>query len=191
MRACACVCCVAQRSMQHARAQMLEIPYRVVNIVSGELNAAAAKKYDLEAWFPASRAHRELVSCSNCTDYQARRLDVRVRLPQQPAPVKGAPAAPPRKGHAHMLNSTLAATERALCCVLENYQEAGGVRVPAALCPFMMGIEFIPFVKAFDTKGLLVPAEPAPPPLFPLRAAPPASKPRQAAVDALEMSEAE
>ena len=55
----------------------LGIPYRVVNIVSGALNDAAAKKYDLEAWFPGSKAHRELVSCSNCTDYQSRRLEVR------------------------------------------------------------------------------------------------------------------
>lgn len=55
----------------------LGIPYRIVNIVSGELNNAAAKKLDLEAWFPGSAAFRELVSCSNCTDYQARRLKVR------------------------------------------------------------------------------------------------------------------
>jgi seryl-tRNA synthetase len=61
------------------RVQALGLPYRVVNIVSGELNDAAAKKYDLEAWFPggAKPEHRELVSCSNCTDYQARRLEVR------------------------------------------------------------------------------------------------------------------
>lgn len=52
--------------------QALKIPYQVVNIVSGELNNAAAKKYDLEAWFPASKTYRELVSCSNCTDYQVR-----------------------------------------------------------------------------------------------------------------------
>lgn len=57
--------------------QMLGIPYRVVNIVSGELNNAAAKKLDLEAWFPGSGAFRELVSCSNCTDYQSRRLQIR------------------------------------------------------------------------------------------------------------------
>lgn len=57
--------------------KLLGIPYRVVNIVSGELNNAAAKKFDLEAWFPGSAAFRELVSCSNCTDYQARRLKVR------------------------------------------------------------------------------------------------------------------
>lgn len=57
--------------------QQLGIPYRVVNIVSGELNNAASKKMDLEAWFPGSAAFRELVSCSNCTDYQSRRLKVR------------------------------------------------------------------------------------------------------------------
>lgn len=57
--------------------QLLEIPYQIVNIISGELNNAAAKKFDLEAWFPGSVSFRELVSCSNCTDYQARRLKVR------------------------------------------------------------------------------------------------------------------
>lgn len=62
--------------------QSLGLPYHVVNIVSGELNNAAAKKYDLEAWFPASKTWRELVSCSNCTDYQSRRLDIRLRTPK-------------------------------------------------------------------------------------------------------------
>jgi seryl-tRNA synthetase len=55
----------------------LNLPYQVVSIVSGALNDAASKKYDLEAWFPASQAYRELVSCSNCTDYQARRMETR------------------------------------------------------------------------------------------------------------------
>ena len=58
-------------------AQQLGLPYRVVSIVTGALNDAAAKKYDLEAWFPASKTYRELVSCSNCTDYQARNLEIR------------------------------------------------------------------------------------------------------------------
>jgi seryl-tRNA synthetase len=58
--------------------QNLELPYRVINIVSGELNDAAAKKYDLEAWFPGYDTWRELVSCSNCTDYQSRGLEVRL-----------------------------------------------------------------------------------------------------------------
>mmetsp|Transcript_14680 Transcript_14680/g.31958 ORF Transcript_14680/g.31958 Transcript_14680/m.31958 type:complete len:456 (-) Transcript_14680:582-1949(-) len=129
--------------------QALEIPYHVVNIVSGELNNAAAKKYDLEAWFPASKTFRELVSCSNCTDYQSRRLDIRMRVPKTGAEPGG-------NKFVHMLNSTLTATERTLCCVLENCQTPDGVRVPKALQPFMMGIEFIPFKKQFDAKGKLV-----------------------------------
>ncbi|KAG2442434.1 hypothetical protein HXX76_002520 [Chlamydomonas incerta] len=129
--------------------QSLGLPYRVVNIVSGELNNAASKKYDLEAWFPASATFRELVSCSNCLDYQSRRLDIRLRTP------KGA-AAETTKSFVHMLNSTLTATERTLCCVLENYQTPEGVRVPDALKPFMAGVEFIPFRKTFDAKGKLV-----------------------------------
>ena len=89
----------------------LQIPYRVVNIVSGELNNAAAKKYDLEAWFPASKTYRELVSCSNCTDYQSRRLGARLFTPRGPAD-EGP------KEFVHMLNSTLTATERTICCLL-------------------------------------------------------------------------
>lgn len=93
--------------------QSLGIPYQVVAIVSGALNNAAAKKYDLEAWFPFQQEHKELVSCSNCTDYQSRALDIRYG-PKGPTDVK--------KKYVHALNSTLCATERALCCVLENYQ---------------------------------------------------------------------
>lgn len=91
----------------------LKIPYRVVAIVSGALNNAAAKKYDLEAWFPFQEEYKELVSCSNCTDYQSRALDIRYG-PKGPTDVK--------KKYVHALNSTLCATERALCCILENYQ---------------------------------------------------------------------
>lgn len=129
--------------------QALGLPYHVVNIVSGELNNAAAKKYDLEAWFPASKTFRELVSCSNCTDYQSRRLDIRMRTPKGPGGEE-------KKAHVHMLNSTLTATERTLCCILENYQTPDGVRVPPALQPYMMGIEFIPFRKSIDASGKLV-----------------------------------
>lgn len=93
--------------------QSLELPYQVVAIVSGALNNAAAKKYDLEAWFPFQQEYKELVSCSNCTDYQTRALDIRYG-PKGPTDVK--------KKYVHALNSTLCATERALCCVLENYQ---------------------------------------------------------------------
>lgn len=134
----------------------LGIPYRVVNIVSGELNAAAAKKYDLEAWFPASRTYRELCSASNCTDYQSRRLEVRHRSAR-------GPAAEAKKEYVHMLNATLTATERTLCCVLENYQTPDGVRVPDALKPFMAGIDFIPFRKALDAKGKVVDLPPKTP----------------------------
>lgn len=138
--------------------QSLNIPYNVVNIVSGELNDAAAKKYDLEAWFPSSRTHRELVSCSNCTDYQSRRLEIRYGAPQK-GPEK-------TKSYVHLLNSTLTATERSLCCLLENWQTPDGLVVPPALRPWMCGIEFIPFVSKLDKKKRLVAVSPAPAPLF-------------------------
>lgn len=132
--------------------QALQIPYRIVNIVSGALNDAAAKKYDLEAFFPGANppTFRELVSCSNCTDYQSRSLEVRVRVPK----IAGQPE---RKAYAHLLNSTLSATERTLCCVLENYQTEDGVRIPEVLQPFMMGMDFIPFRFQYDSKGKLIP----------------------------------
>ncbi|MEW5301881.1 MAG: hypothetical protein WDW36_004708 [Sanguina aurantia] len=132
--------------------QSLGLPYQVINIVSGALNDAAAKKYDLEAWFPGSKAFRELVSCSNCTDFQSRRLDIRMRT------AKG-PEGENKKAFVHMLNSTLSATERTLCCILETYQTPEGIRIPPALQPFMMGMEFLPFRKRFDPKGKLVDVE--------------------------------
>ncbi|HMF31186.1 MAG TPA: serine--tRNA ligase [Candidatus Lokiarchaeia archaeon] len=110
--------------------QTLGIPYRVVNIASGELNDNAAKKYDLEGWFPGSNTYRELVSCSNCLDYQTRKLGVKTGVPGD----KESWYTP------HSLNSTAIATERAMCCILENYQnEDGTVRVPDALQPYMGG----------------------------------------------------
>lgn len=93
--------------------QSLGLPYQIVAIVSGALNNAAAKKYDLEAWFPFQGEYKELVSCSNCTDYQARELDIRYGTKT---------AIDAKKKYVHALNATLCATERALCCVLENYQ---------------------------------------------------------------------
>lgn len=91
----------------------LGVPYRVVAIVSGALNNAAAKKFDLEAWFPFQGEYKELVSCSNCTDYQSRALEIRFGAKVQTEI---------RKKYVHALNSTLCATERALCCLLENFQ---------------------------------------------------------------------
>jgi seryl-tRNA synthetase len=121
----------------------LGIGYRVVCIVSGELNDAAIKKYDLEGWFPGQNTYRELVSCSNCTDYQAR--GVEVRCGDTSNQVKG--SLTERKSYCHMLNSTLCATGRGICCLLETYQTPEGVVVPPVLRPFMGGKEFLPFVR--------------------------------------------
>lgn len=117
----------------------LGLPYRVVGIVSGELNNAAAKKYDLEAWFPFQKEYKELVSCSNCTDYQSRNLEIRCGIKQQNQT---------EKKYVHCLNSTLSATQRALCCILENYQTEDGLVIPEVLRRYIPGEpEFIPFVK--------------------------------------------
>lgn len=116
--------------------QSLGLPYRVVSIVGGALNDAAAKKYDLEAWFPGYNDYMELVSCSNCTDYQARALDVKYGSKNEK-----------ERQFVHMLNGTLVATERTMCCILENYQEDYGVRVPEVLVPFMGGQRMIPYKK--------------------------------------------
>lgn len=125
--------------------QSLEIPYRVVNIVSGALNNAAAMKYDLEAFFPGSQAYRELVSVSNCTDYQSRRLQVRYG---QTKKMSG------QVEYVHMLNGTLCAVTRVICCILENYQTKDGVRVPKVLQEFMPQKfkEFIPFIQKSVTE---------------------------------------
>jgi seryl-tRNA synthetase len=104
----------------------LEIPYRVVNIAVDDLGASAAKKYDLEAWLPGQGRFRELTSCSNTTDFQARRLDVRYR----PAEGKG-----PRQ--VHTLNGTAVAVGRTIIAVVENHQrDDGTIEVPAVLHPF-------------------------------------------------------
>lgn len=98
----------------------LGLHYRVVNVCTGDMNDNAAKKYDLEAWFPAQDRYRELVSCSNCTDYQARKLDVRIRGEENRT--------------AHTLNSTALATQRTMCAILEqNQREDGSVKVPDVL----------------------------------------------------------
>ncbi|KAJ3116876.1 Cytosolic seryl-tRNA synthetase [Phlyctochytrium bullatum] len=114
----------------------LGLPYRVVNIVSKALNNAAAKKYDLEAWFPFQGTYKELVSCSNCTDYQTRALEIRFGAKKLNDPIKR---------YAHALNCTLTATERTMCCVVENYQTDTGVIIPEVLRPYMKGRDFIPF----------------------------------------------
>ncbi|CCC13235.1 hypothetical protein SMACR_07013 [Sordaria macrospora] len=117
--------------------QSLGIPYRVVAIVSGALNNAAAKKLDLEAWFPHQGEFKELVSCSNCTDYQSRDLEIRFGVKKQ-TDIK--------KTYVHCLNSTLTATTRTICAILENFQTPEGVKVPEPLRKYLPGApEFIPF----------------------------------------------
>ncbi len=126
--------------------QSLGFPYRVVCIVSGELNDAAIKKYDLEAWFPGQQTYRELVSCSNCTDYQARGVGTRCGI-KKTSKSGGEDGMNARASYVHMLNSTLCATGRGICCLLENYQTEDGVKVPEVLVPFMGGIDFLPFKR--------------------------------------------
>jgi seryl-tRNA synthetase len=107
----------------------LRVPYRVVNVCTGDLGTVAAKKYDIEAWFPRQKAYREAVSCSNCTDYQARRLGIRAGK-----------AGKPGKSVPHTLNSTAIATSRGLAVILEQYQQPDGtVTVPEALRPYLGG----------------------------------------------------
>jgi seryl-tRNA synthetase len=102
--------------------QDLGIPYRVVNIAVGDLGASAAKKYDIEAWLPGQGRYRELTSCSNTTDYQARRLDIRFR------PADGRPAT------LHTLNGTAVAVGRTIIALLENgQQDDGSVILPDVL----------------------------------------------------------
>ena len=113
--------------------QMLKIPYRVVNVCTGDLGAVAAKKYDLEAWLPGQGKYREIVSCSNCTSYQAVRAKVRFRdKPDEPTT------------WVHTLNSTLVATERTLVAIMENYQTRdGSINIPEALQVYMGGAQKI------------------------------------------------
>ena len=114
--------------------QKLGLPYRVVNVCTGDIGSFAAKKYDIEVWMPAQNRYREIISCSNCTDYQARRLNIRYREKE---------GAPP-KGVVHTLNSTALATGRTVVAILENYQqEDGSVVIPEVLRPYMGGVDKI------------------------------------------------
>jgi len=105
--------------------QALELPYRVVNVAAGDLGSSAAKKYDIEAWFPSQQTYREITSCSNTTDYQARRLRVRMRTESGNQIV-------------HTLNGTAVAVGRLILAILENHQQSdGSVRMPASLVPYL------------------------------------------------------
>ena len=111
-------------AVEESLVRQLEVPYRVVNVAAGDLGAAAAKKYDIEAWFPGEQAFREITSCSNTTDFQARRLKIRVKSD---------------KGNRilHTLNGTACAVGRTILAILENHQQPdGSVMIPEALRPY-------------------------------------------------------
>ena len=111
--------------------QRLELPYRVVTLSTGDLGFSAAKTYDLEVWLPGQDAYREISSCSNFVDFQARRANIRFRRGKKPEFV-------------HTLNGSGLAVGRTAVAILENYQqEDGSVRVPKALQPYMGGLECI------------------------------------------------
>lgn len=108
--------------------QRIGIPYRIVNVCTGDIGTVAAKKYDLEFWFPAQQRYREGGSCSNCTSYQATRLNIKFRVE------KGGL----EKDYLHTLNSTMVANPRAMVALLENYQEEdGSVKIPKALHTYL------------------------------------------------------
>ncbi|MEE8202321.1 MAG: serine--tRNA ligase [Alphaproteobacteria bacterium] len=113
--------------------ERLELPYRVVILAAGDMSFAAQKTYDIEVWLPGQDAYREISSCSNCTDFQARRMKARFRSEGE----KGT-------RHVHTLNGSALAVGRTLIAVLENHQEAdGSVTIPEALRPYMDGLERI------------------------------------------------
>ena len=110
--------------------QAIGIPYHVINIAAGDLGAPAAKKYDIEYWSPVDEKYRELTSCSNCTDFQARNLNIRVRRKDGSIQT------------VHTLNGTAVSLARSLVCVIEHYQnEDGTLTVPEVLRPYLGGRE--------------------------------------------------
>lgn len=113
--------------------QRLELPYRVVTLCSGDVGFACAKTYDLEVWLPVQAKYREISSCSNCTDFQARRMQARWRNPETGRPEL-----------LHTLNGSGVAAGRALIAIMENYQQSdGSVKIPEVLLSYMGGIEVL------------------------------------------------
>lgn len=109
--------------------QEIGIPYRVINIAAGDLGAPAAKKYDIEYWSPVNQKYQELTSCSNCTDFQARSLNIRVRRENGNIEVL------------HTLNGTAISLARTMVALIENYAEPDGkLKVPAVLQPYLGGV---------------------------------------------------
>ncbi|MFW9962436.1 MAG: serine--tRNA ligase [Candidatus Sifarchaeia archaeon] len=113
---------------EEAFVQALKLPYRIVNVCTGEMGIVAAKRYDLEFWFPGQQMYREGGSCSNCTAYQATRLNIKYRVK------KGGT----EKAYIHTLNSTMMANPRTMVAIIENYQrEDGSVEIPKALHKYL------------------------------------------------------
>ena len=111
--------------------QLLELPHRVVTLSTGDIGFSAAKTYDIEVWLPGQNAYREISSCSNFTDFQARRANIRFRRGKKPEFV-------------HTLNGSGLAVGRTVVAILENGQQAdGSVVIPTALRPYMDGMERI------------------------------------------------
>jgi len=111
----------------------LKLPYRVVELCTGDMGFASAKTYDLEVWLPGQNAYREISSCSNCEDFQARRANIRYRRDKKAKPI-----------FVHTLNGSGLAVGRTLVAILENYQQKdGSVAIPEALRPYMGGLERI------------------------------------------------
>jgi seryl-tRNA synthetase len=130
-------CPVDEAEAEHARLlafeeeflQALEIPYRVIDVASGDLGSSASRKFDCEAWVPSQERYREVTSTSNCTTFQSRRLRIRSRGEDGVGPIA-------------TLNGTLCAITRTIVAILENHQQAdGSIRVPEALRPYLGGVE--------------------------------------------------
>ena len=118
----------------HARTllEKLELPYRVITLCTGDMGFGSAKTYDLEVWLPAQNTYREISSCSNCIDFQARRADIRFKP-------KGG-----KSTYCHTLNGSGLPTGRSLVAIMENYQQKdGSIVVPKVLVPYMGGQEVI------------------------------------------------
>ncbi len=114
--------------------QLLGLPYRVISLCTGDLGFSATKTYDLEVWLPCYNGYKEISSCSNCTDFQARRMGMRYK---DPASFKGT-------RYVHTLNGSGLAVGRTMAAIIENYQQAdGSIKVPDVLVPYMGGVEVI------------------------------------------------
>lgn len=136
-------CAVEEADAEHERLlsfereflDALELPYRVIDVATGDLGSSASRKFDCEAWFPSQERYRELTSTSNCTTFQSRRLRIRTKGADGTSPVA-------------TLNGTLVAITRTIAAILENHQQQdGSVKVPLALQPFLMGMTELKPVK--------------------------------------------